>query len=44
MEKQKILSIIISILGIIIVVDSFLAEFFNIGVKQDSLVAGYCIA
>tara|TARA_B100000401_G_scaffold187767_1_gene126335 strand:+ start:1684 stop:1929 length:246 start_codon:yes stop_codon:yes gene_type:complete len=43
-EKQKILSIIISILGIIIVVDSFLAEFFNIGVKQDTLVAGYCIA
>ena len=43
MNKKKITAITFSILGIIIVVDNFLAEFFNIGVKQDSLVAGYCI-
>ena len=44
MEKEKISSLILSILGIVIVVDAILEQFFNIGVKQDSLVIGYCIA
>tara|TARA_B110000263_G_scaffold153735_1_gene133433 strand:- start:13362 stop:13607 length:246 start_codon:yes stop_codon:yes gene_type:complete len=44
MEKEKFLSLIISILGIIIVIDAILEQFFNIGVKQNSLVIGYCIA
>ena len=44
MEKEKISALILSILGIVIVVDGILEQFFNIGVKQDSLVIGYCIA
>ena len=44
MEKEKISSLTLSILGIVIVVDSILEQFFNMGVKQDSLVIGYCIA
>ena len=44
MEKEKISSLVLSILGIVIVIDSILEQFFNIGVKQDNLVIGYCIA
>jgi len=44
MEKEKISSIILTILGIVIVIDTFLEQFFNIGTKQNSLVLGYCIA
>ena len=44
MEKEKLSSLILSILGIIIVIDAILEQFFNIGVKQNSLVIGYCIA
>ena len=44
MEKEKISCLILSILGIVIVIDGILEQFFNIGVKQDSLVIGYCIA
>jgi len=43
MEKEKISSIILTILGIVIVIDTFLEQFFNIGTKQNSLVLGYCI-
>ena len=44
MEKDKLASLILSILGTVLVVDAFLEQFFSIGVKQDSLVLGYCIA
>ena len=44
LEQKKLLALILSILGIIIVIDAILEQFFNIGVKQDSLVIGYCIA
>tara|TARA_B110001454_G_scaffold210225_1_gene224522 strand:+ start:486 stop:731 length:246 start_codon:yes stop_codon:yes gene_type:complete len=44
MEKEKLSSLILSILGIIIVIDAILEQFFNMGVKQNSLVIGYCIA
>ena len=44
MEKEKISSIILIILGIVIVIDTILEQFFNIGTKQNSLVLGYCIA
>tara|TARA_A100001011_G_scaffold324056_1_gene346222 strand:- start:342 stop:599 length:258 start_codon:yes stop_codon:yes gene_type:complete len=43
MEQEKISSLILTILGIIIVIDGIL-QYFNIGIKQDSLVMGYCIA
>jgi len=44
MEKEKISSLILAILGIVIVIDGILEQFFNMGVKQDSFVMGYCIA
>ena len=44
MEKEKLSSLILSIIGIVIVVDAILEQFFNIGTKQDSLVIGYCVA
>ena len=44
MEKEKLSSVILSILGTVIVIDTILEQFFNIGVKQNSLVIGYCIA
>lgn len=43
MKKEKLSSIILGILGIILVIDTILEQFFSIGVKQDSLVLGYCI-
>ena len=43
MEKEKLSSLILSIVGIVIVIDAILEQFFNIGIKQDSLVIGYCI-
>jgi len=42
--NEKTSSIILSILGIVIVIDAILYQLFNIGTKQDSLVLGYCIA
>ena len=44
MKKEKISCLILSILGIVIVVNGILENFFNIEVKQDCLVIGYCIA
>ena len=43
MEKEKLSSVILSILGTVIVIDTILEQFFSIGIKQDSLVLGYCI-
>ena len=44
MTSEKLSSIILSGLGIIIVVDAILSQFFNLGTKQNYLVLGYCIA
>ncbi len=43
-NKEKVLSRILGILGIVIVIDSIFEQFFNISVTQDSLVVGYCVA
>ena len=44
MNVEKISSLILSVLGVIIVVDTILQQFFGIGTQQDNLVLGYCIA
>ena len=45
MEKiEKISTVILSIVGIVIIVDVFLEQFFNIGTKQNSLTIMYCIS
>ena len=45
MEKiEKISTVILSIVGIVIIVDVFLEQFFNIGTKQNSLTLIYCIS
>ena len=43
-KNEKISSIILSVLGFIIVIDTILEQCFNIGTKQSSLVTGYCVA
>ena len=43
-NQKKIISIILCIVGIIIVIDTSLEQFLNIGTKQTSLILGYCIA
>ncbi len=43
-RTEKISSIILLIVGVIIVVDTILAQFFMIGNKQNSLTLVYCIA
>ena len=43
-KNEKISSIILSVLGFIIVIDTILEQCFNIGTKQNSLVTGYCVA
>ena len=42
MNKEKIAIILFSILGIVIVIDSFFA-WANIGTQQKNLTLGYCI-
>ena len=44
MKKEDLSSLILSILGIVIVIDAILEQFCNIGIKQNSLVIGYCIS
>jgi len=44
MNIEKISSLILSIFGAVIVVDTILQQFFGIGTQQDNLVLGYCIA
>ena len=44
MTNEKLTSLILSILGTVIIVDTFLVQTFNIGTKQESLTIGYCIA
>tara|TARA_B110000014_G_C19586295_1_gene311525 strand:- start:48 stop:305 length:258 start_codon:yes stop_codon:yes gene_type:complete len=43
-KLNKYFSIILSIVGMIVVVDTFLAQFFNTGVIQSSFVLIYCIS
>ena len=42
-KTEKILPIIMGIVGIVIIVDVFLEQFFNIGTKQNNLTLIYCI-
>ena len=45
MDKiEKIASIVLCVVSIVLIVDGILAQFFNIGVEQKSLTLGYCIA
>ena len=44
MLTEKISAIILTLLGVVLVIDAILEQFFNIGIRQDSLVLGYCIA
>ena len=45
MDKiEKIASIILCVVSIVLIVDGILAQFFNIGVEQKGLTLGYCIA
>ena len=43
MKIEKLSSLILAILGIVVVIDAILEQFFSIRTKQDSLVLGYCI-
>ena len=42
-KSEKISSIILSMLGIVLVVDAILEQVFNIWIRQNSLVIAYCI-
>ena len=45
MKKLERLSpIIMGIFGIVLIVDVFLEQFFNIGIKQNSLTLIYCFS
>ncbi len=43
-KLEKISPIIMGIFGIVLIVDVFLEQFFNIGTKQNSLTIMYCIS
>ena len=43
-KTEKIVSIILCIVGIVIVIDGILAQFLNVGLQQNYLVMVYCIA
>ena len=43
-KTEKIASIILSILSIVIIVDTILAQFFEKGTQQKSLAIAYCVA
>ena len=43
-KTEKIVSIVLCILGFFLVVDGILVQFFNIGTEQKTLVIGYCVA
>ena len=43
-KLEKISPIIMGIFGIVLIVDVFLEQFFNIGTKQNSLTLIYCIS
>ena len=41
---EKISPVIMGIVGIVIIVDVFLEQFFNIGTKQNNLTLIYCVS
>ena len=43
-KLEKISPVIMGIFGIVLIVDVFLEQFFNIGTKQNSLTIMYCIS
>ena len=43
-KNEKVYSIILCIVGIVIVIDGILAQFFNVGIEQNYLVMAYSIA
>ena len=43
-KTEKIASIVLCVVSIVLIVDGILAQFFNIGVEQKGLALGYCIA
>ena len=43
-KLEKICSVILSIVGIILVIDTILEQFFNIVTKPQGFIFGYCIA
>tara|TARA_B100000029_G_C17248172_1_gene841708 strand:+ start:467 stop:718 length:252 start_codon:yes stop_codon:yes gene_type:complete len=43
-KAEHIASILLFVTGFVIVIDTILEQFFNIGTKQNNLVIGYCIA
>ena len=43
-KTEKIASIVLCVVSIVLIVDGILAQFFNIGVEQKGLTLGYCIA
>ena len=43
-KNEKVYSIILCIVGIVIVLDGILAQFFNVGIEQNYLVMAYSIA
>ena len=43
-KTEKIVSITLCIVSIVLIVDGILAQFFNAGIQQKSLTLGYCIA
>ena len=44
MDKEKIISIVLSFFGIFLIFDSLLARFFNIGIENHLYSLPYCIA
>ena len=43
-KTEKIASIVLCVVSIVLIVAGILAQFFNIGVEQKGLTLGYCIA
>ena len=43
-KKDEIISLTLSLLGIFLVIDTFLEHLFNIGTKENYLTLGYCVA
>ena len=41
---EKLGSVVLCILGIALVMDAILEQFFNIGIRQNSITIAYCIA
>ena len=44
MEFEQLASVLLCIIGIILIIDTILAQFFNRGTYQSNLALVYCIA